>query len=90
MILWTYDPPERDARLVREALQTKRKGIKNLIPIVEIACAPPSPHHLIAVRQAYCSLYNCSLEEDICSTISLPLRKVNMGNSMVIKLPASF
>lgn len=90
MILWTYDPPERDARLAREALQTIRKGINRLHPIIEIACAPSSPHHLIAVRQAYCALYDCSLEEDICSTIDLPIRKVEMGNSRVIIPPASF
>ncbi|KAK3422880.1 hypothetical protein EUGRSUZ_G03248 [Eucalyptus grandis] len=78
VIFWTYDPPVRDAILANEALQTKRKGINHLLPIVEIACAT-SPHHLIAVRQAYCSLYNCSLEEDILSTISSPFRKTLVG-----------
>ncbi|KAI6675961.1 hypothetical protein NL676_036757 [Syzygium grande] len=78
VIFWTYDPPERDARLAKEALQTKRKGINHLLPIVEIACAT-SPHHLIAVRQAYCSLYDCSLEEDILSAISLPFGKILTG-----------
>ncbi|XP_030532284.1 annexin D3 [Rhodamnia argentea] len=78
VISWTYDPPERDARLAKEALQTRRKGINHLLPIVEIACAT-SPHHLIAVRQAYCSLYHWSLEEDILSAISLPFRKILVG-----------
>ncbi|KAF8043049.1 hypothetical protein BT93_A1403 [Corymbia citriodora subsp. variegata] len=78
VIFWTYDPPERDARLAKEALQTKRKGINHLLPIVEIACAS-SPNHLIGVRQAYCSLYDCSLEEDILSAISLPFRKILVG-----------
>ncbi|XP_030465757.1 annexin D3 [Syzygium oleosum] len=78
VIFWTYDPPERDARLAKEALQTKSKGINHLLPIVEIACAT-SPHHLIAVRQAYCSLYDGSLEEDILSAISLPFRKILVG-----------
>lgn len=77
MILRTYDPPDRDARLAKEALQMRKKGINRLYPIVEIACASSSPHHLMAVRQAYCSLYDCSLEEDIGSTLDLPLRKVN-------------
>ncbi|KAI3425624.1 Annexin [Psidium guajava] len=78
VISWTYDPPERDARLAKEALQTRRKGINHLLPIVEIACAT-SPHHLIAVRQAYCSLFDCSLEEDISSAMSLPFRKILVG-----------
>lgn len=77
MILWTYDPAERDARLAKEALQTETKGIQHLYPIIEIACAS-SPHHLIAVRQFYCSLYDCSLEEDIETAISWPLGKVNL------------
>ncbi|KAK4802955.1 hypothetical protein SAY86_001158 [Trapa natans] len=79
VILWTYDPPERDARLAREAMQTNKKEINRLQPLIEIACAPPSPHHLIAVRQAYCALYDSSLEEDISSTINLPIRKILVG-----------
>ncbi|KAG6383789.1 hypothetical protein SASPL_156442 [Salvia splendens] len=43
--------------------------------IAEIACAT-SPHHLVAVRQAYCSLFHTSLEEDIISNVSLPLQKI--------------
>ncbi|XP_022138882.1 annexin D3 [Momordica charantia] len=77
-ILWAYDPTERDARLANEALRSHRKGIHELQVIVEIACAT-SPNHLIAVRQAYCSLFDCSLEEDIFSTISMPLRKLLVG-----------
>ncbi|PKI63012.1 annexin D3 [Punica granatum] len=79
VILWTYDPAERDARLAKQALQTTKRGINHLHPIIEMACAPSSPHHLVAVRQAYCSLYDCSLEEDIGSTLSLPLRKILVG-----------
>ncbi|XP_057998617.1 annexin D3 isoform X2 [Hevea brasiliensis] len=75
VILWTYDPPERDAKLANEALKAKKKGTKELQVIVEIACAN-TPHHLQAVRQAYCSLFDCSLEEDIASKVSLPLRKL--------------
>ncbi|XP_019151568.1 PREDICTED: annexin D3 isoform X2 [Ipomoea nil] len=82
VILWTYDPPERDARLANEALKSRRKNLKELQVIVEIACAS-SPDHLIAVRQAYCSLFDCSLEEDITKNVSLPVQKilVNMVSS---------
>lgn len=81
-MLWTYDPPERDAKLAKEALQKeekkKRKGIEHLQVIVEIACAS-CPDHLVAVRRAYCSLFNCSLEEDIMSSVSLSLKMVNQS-----------
>ncbi|ONI20750.1 hypothetical protein PRUPE_2G031700 [Prunus persica] len=78
IILWAYDPPERDAKLARDALKAKKQGIKHLKVVVEIACAS-SPHHLMAVRQVYASLFDCSLEEDIASTVSLPLRKILVG-----------
>ncbi|KAL2898302.1 Annexin D3 [Bienertia sinuspersici] len=78
VLLWTYDPPERDARLINEALNSKRKGVKYLQVIVEVACAT-SPHHLMAVRQAYCSLYECSIEEDIVSNVQFPLKKLLVG-----------
>ncbi|OAY53469.1 annexin D3 [Manihot esculenta] len=78
VILWTYDPPERDAKLANEALKSKKKGAKELQVIVEIACAN-SPHHLQAVRQAYCSLFDCSLEEAITSVVSLPHKKLLVG-----------
>ncbi|KAA8537312.1 hypothetical protein F0562_027001 [Nyssa sinensis] len=78
VILWTYDPPERDAKLANEALKSRKKGINQLQVIVEIACAS-SPHHLMAVRQAYCSLFDCSLEEEITANVSLPLRKILVG-----------
>ncbi|XP_058225957.1 annexin D3-like isoform X4 [Rhododendron vialii] len=74
VILWTYDPPERDARLANKALKSRKKGITQLQVIVEIACAT-SPHHLVAVRQAYRSLFDCSLEEDITFHVPLPVRK---------------
>lgn len=78
VILWMHDPPERDAKLAKKALETKNKGIKQLQVLVEISCAS-SPHHLMAVRQVYGSLFECSLEEDIASTVSLPLRKLLVG-----------
>eukprot|EP00261_Vitis_vinifera_P032128 XP_019073371.1 PREDICTED: annexin D3 isoform X2 [Vitis vinifera] len=78
VVLWTYDPPERDARLAKEALKARKKGINHLQVIVEIACAS-SPHHLMSVRQAYCSLFESSLEEDITANVSLPLKKLLVG-----------
>ncbi|EXB62640.1 Annexin D3 [Morus notabilis] len=79
IVLWTMDPPERDAKLANEALKMCKKGVKYLKIIIEIACAT-SPDHLMAVRQAYCSLFHCSFEEDIASHVSsLPLRKLLVG-----------
>lgn len=75
MVLWAMDPPKRDAKLAKDAL--KKKGtVKHLSVIIEIACAS-IPNHLIAIRQAYCSLYDCSLEEDIALHVDQPLRKVS-------------
>ncbi|KAJ7949327.1 Annexin [Quillaja saponaria] len=78
VILWTYDPPERDAKLAKDALYARQKGIKQLQVLVEIACAS-SPLHLMSVRRAYCLLFDCSLEEDIVSSVSQPLRKFLVG-----------
>ena len=79
MILWTYDPLERDAKLVNEALKSRKKGIREFQVIVKIACAS-FPHHLVAVRKAYFSLFDCSLEKDISSNVSLPIQKVSSLN----------
>ncbi|KAL5553369.1 hypothetical protein UlMin_040770 [Ulmus minor] len=62
----------------RDALKLNKKGVQHLKVIVEIACMT-SPHHLMAVRQAYCSLFACSFEEDIASTIPQPLGKLLVG-----------
>ncbi|XWS65535.1 hypothetical protein CRYUN_Cryun05aG0121500 [Craigia yunnanensis] len=78
VILWTYDPSERDARLANEALKSEKKGVKQLEIVVEMSCAS-SPQHLVAVRQAYCSLFDCSLEEDIVASVSMPLKKILLG-----------
>ncbi|PSS24416.1 Annexin like [Actinidia chinensis var. chinensis] len=78
VILWMYEPSERDARLANEALKSRKKSITRLQVIVEIACAT-SPHHLMAVRAAYCSLFDCSLEEDIRSHVPEAIRKVLEG-----------
>ncbi|RVW12151.1 Annexin D3 [Vitis vinifera] len=59
----------------REDLEEGKAGITQLQVIVEIACAS-SPNHLMAVRQAYCSLFDCSLEEAITSKVSSSLQKV--------------
>lgn len=75
MILWTYDPAERDARLVNKALKEKKKRIESMKVIVEISVTT-SPDHLIAVRKAYCSLFDSSLEEHIASSVPFPLAKV--------------
>ncbi|KAL7120425.1 hypothetical protein ACP275_02G121800 [Erythranthe tilingii] len=75
VMLWAYDPAERDARVANEALKSKKKTVTKLQVIVEIACAN-SPHHLVAVRQAYCSLFESSLEEDIIKHAPLPFRKI--------------
>ncbi|GFZ02613.1 annexin 3 [Actinidia rufa] len=69
-----YDPSERDARLANKALKSRKKNITRLQVIVEIACAT-SPHHLMAVRKAYCSLFDCSLEEDITLHVPVAVRK---------------
>ncbi|KAJ4711504.1 Annexin [Melia azedarach] len=73
VVLWTQDPPERDAKMAKEALK-KKSSIKHLQVLVEIACAS-SPYHLAEVRKTYCSLFECSLEEDIAS-VPLPQRKL--------------
>lgn len=76
VILWSYDPSERDARLAKDALKAKRMDSKHLQVLVEIACAS-TPNHLISVRKAYCSLFDHTLEEDIEFCVSQPsLRKV--------------
>ncbi|KAJ4971237.1 hypothetical protein NE237_004336 [Protea cynaroides] len=75
--MWTMDPSERDAKLAHETLR-KQNGVEDFQVIVEIACAS-TPEHLMAVRQAYCYHFNCSLEEDITSHVTLPLRKLLLG-----------
>ncbi|XP_055816934.1 annexin D3-like isoform X2 [Solanum dulcamara] len=78
VILWTYEPSERDAWLANESLKSRKKTITQLQVIVEIACAS-SADHLVAVRQAYCGLHNCSLEEDITANVPMPLQKILIG-----------
>ncbi|CAA7052093.1 unnamed protein product [Microthlaspi erraticum] len=75
VIQWTYDPAERDARLANKILKEKKKSVEKLKIIVEISCTH-SPHHLISVRKAYCSLFDLSLEEHIASSVPFPLAKL--------------
>ncbi|KAF6171439.1 hypothetical protein GIB67_031765 [Kingdonia uniflora] len=73
VILWILDPLEWDAKDANEVLKMKKKkGVDHLKVIVEIVCAA-SPHHLMAVRQIYYSLSDCSPEEDITTYISSPV-----------------
>ncbi|ESQ52552.1 hypothetical protein EUTSA_v10016949mg [Eutrema salsugineum] len=83
VILWTYDPAERDARLANKVLKEKKKGINKLKVLVEISCTT-SPTYLIAVRKAYCSLFDSSLEEHIASSVPFPLPK------LLVTLASSF
>ncbi|XP_057731553.1 annexin D3-like [Arachis stenosperma] len=78
VIMWSEDPAERDAKVARKAMKARWKGIKELQVLVEISCAS-TPNHLMAVRQAYCSLFDCSLEEDIHASVSPPLQKILVG-----------
>ncbi|CAN8287248.1 unnamed protein product [Cochlearia groenlandica] len=76
LVLWTYDPAERDARLIHKVLKDKKKkSIEKSKIIVEISTTT-SPQHLISVRKAYCSLFDSSLEEHIASHVSFPLSKL--------------
>ncbi|GJW52389.1 annexin D3, partial [Tanacetum coccineum] len=86
VILWTHDPAERDARLVNNALKSKAKGVQELQVIVEISCAS-SPHHLLAVRKSYCSLFQCSLEEDIIYYAPSSLKKYFVEKEYCLKYP---
>lgn len=72
MVLWTLDPPERDAFLANEA--TKKWTASNQV-LVEIACTR-SPKELIVVREAYHARYKKSLEEDVAQHTTGDFRKV--------------
>ena len=76
MILWMNEGTERDAIFVHKALKKGKTEVNKLQVLVELACVS-SPNHLMGVRQIYCTLFQCSLEEDITSNISTPsLQKV--------------
>lgn len=72
MLLWTFDPAERDAYLAFEA--AKKWNPKNRV-LIEIACARSSGQ-LLAVRQAYHARNKRSLEEDVAAHTTGDFRKV--------------
>jgi len=80
VLLWTFDPAERDAFLVNEAA---RKWSPSNRVIIEIACARSSGH-LFATRQAYHAKYKKSLEEDVAAHTTGDFRKVyNSSDALV-------
>ncbi|KAL8256622.1 hypothetical protein R6Q59_031689 [Mikania micrantha] len=72
VLLWTYDPPERDAYLANEALE---KGDKRYQVIVEIACTRSSLD-LLQARKQYHVRYQKSLEEDVAYHTTGDFRKL--------------
>ncbi|CDP01046.1 unnamed protein product [Coffea canephora] len=72
VLLWTLDPPERDAVLTDEAT---KKWTKSNQVLVEIACTRPSKG-LILVREAYHSRFKRSLEEDVAYHTTGDFRKL--------------
>ncbi|KAK6116134.1 hypothetical protein DH2020_008403 [Rehmannia glutinosa] len=72
VMLWTLDPPERDAYLANEA--TKRWTSSNQV-LVEIACTR-SPKELLHAREAYHVRFKRSLEEDVAYHTSGDFRKL--------------
>ncbi|CAK9154249.1 unnamed protein product [Ilex paraguariensis] len=72
VLLWTLDPPERDAFLANEA--AKRWKSSNLV-LVEIACTRSS-HELLLARQAYHTRFKRSLEEDVAYHTTGDFRKL--------------
>ncbi|KAK4387730.1 Annexin D1 [Sesamum angolense] len=72
VLLWTLDPPERDAYLANEA--TKKRTSSNQV-LVEIACTR-SPKELLLAREAYHARFKKSLEEDVAYHTSGDFRKL--------------
>ncbi|XP_073294251.1 annexin Gh1-like [Primulina huaijiensis] len=72
VMLWTLDPPERDAYIANEA--TKRWTSSNQV-LVEIACAR-SPKELLLARDAYHTRFKRSLEEDVAYHTTGDFRKL--------------
>ncbi|CAI9102842.1 OLC1v1001190C1 [Oldenlandia corymbosa var. corymbosa] len=75
VVLWTMHPWERDARLVREAIQM---GTQYANIIVEVACTRSSDE-LLGARKAYHSLFDHSIEEDIASKFQSPDKMLLVG-----------
>ncbi|KAI7758254.1 hypothetical protein M8C21_016941 [Ambrosia artemisiifolia] len=72
VLLWTYDPPERDAFLANEIV---KNGAKSHQVIVEIACTRSS-HDLLLAKKEYHARYQKSLEEDVANYTSGDIRKL--------------
>ncbi|KAK1435481.1 hypothetical protein QVD17_01245 [Tagetes erecta] len=72
VLLWTYDPLERDAYLANEAVKT---GAKSNHVLVEIACTRSS-HDLLLARKEYHTRYQKSLEEDVAQYTTGDFRKL--------------
>ncbi|XP_076903568.1 annexin Gh1-like [Bidens hawaiensis] len=72
VLLWTYDPAERDAFLANELV---KKGAKSHRVIVEIACTRSS-NDLLLARKEYHARFQKSLEEDVASHTTGDFRKL--------------
>ncbi|KAH7520600.1 hypothetical protein FEM48_Zijuj08G0162300 [Ziziphus jujuba var. spinosa] len=72
VLLWTLDPPERDAFMAKEATKLFTKNTWVLAEIVTTR----STAQLFQVRQAYHARYQKSLEEDVAHHTSGDLRKL--------------
>ncbi|KAL4565993.1 hypothetical protein LXL04_030102 [Taraxacum kok-saghyz] len=72
VLVWTLDPPERDAFLANEAI---KKGAKSNQIIAEIACTRSSQDLLLA-KKAYHLRYQKSMEEDVASSTTADFRKL--------------
>lgn len=72
VLLWTLDPPERDALL---AFESAKKGGPSDRALIEIACTRSSDE-LLLVRKAYHARYKRSLEEDVAAHTKDNFRKL--------------
>lgn len=72
MLLWTFDPAERDAYLAKESTKL---FTKNNWVLVEISCTR-SAMEFFRAKQAYQARYKTSLEEDVAFHTSGDIRKV--------------
>ncbi|KAF3441057.1 hypothetical protein FNV43_RR19343 [Rhamnella rubrinervis] len=71
VLLWTLDPPERDAYMANEATKLFTKNVWVLVEIVTTR----STSELFHVRQAYHARFKKSLEEDVAQHTSGDVRK---------------
>lgn len=81
MIRWILDPVDRDAVIANVAL--KNFVTPDIRVILEMSCVR-SPGELLAVKQAYHSLYKHSLEEDVASHTTGNFRKVSIAEQCSI------